>query len=143
MMDYLPILLGGVISMAVGWPWFGPLFGKVWREGSGLTQERILNSNMGLSMGISFLLSCVIAYQMKTWAGYHARGEAEDLTFIHGAFHGAKGCLMMVIPVLVSVGLYNLKSWSWILVTALYWIIVFALIAGAMFAMTSPEVVAQ
>src|SRR5688572_1633570 len=38
-MNYLAILVAAVAGMAVGFFWYGPLFGKIWVKLSGFTKE--------------------------------------------------------------------------------------------------------
>ena len=59
-------IIGGVIAMALGWAWHGPLFGKKYMESVGVTMTPELmqqgKKTMGWYMGIGFLLNLVMAF---------------------------------------------------------------------------------
>ncbi|WP_286831551.1 MULTISPECIES: DUF1761 domain-containing protein [Kordiimonas] len=69
-MNWLAVLLGAVIYMAVGSIWYGPIAGKAWMAEMGLTEEEIKASGspakamaqsfvaaLFLSAGLEFILS--------------------------------------------------------------------------------------
>lgn len=55
-------------AVAFAWVWFGPLFGKAWAAGShGLQRpERFPALAMGVHLGATFLLACVIGATANT-----------------------------------------------------------------------------
>ena len=64
MINYLGVLVCGIISMVVGFVWYGPLFGKVWMEVMGvdmktMTPEKMKEMQKG--MGSSYLATFVLA----------------------------------------------------------------------------------
>ncbi len=38
-LDWLAVVVGAVVFMAVGWLWYGPLFGKQWSAGTGIAMD--------------------------------------------------------------------------------------------------------
>jgi len=38
-LDWLAVVVGAVVFLAVGYAWFGPLFGKQWSAGTGIRME--------------------------------------------------------------------------------------------------------
>ena len=56
-MNYLAIALATVAGMIVGWLWFGPLFGRVWRR---LTNDP--KPNPGVVYPITLVLTAVTAF---------------------------------------------------------------------------------
>src|SRR3989344_4802263 len=68
--NWLAVLLAGVASMVVGWLWYGPLFGKMWKNLMGITPESMQAMKMkpmtamfwGLVMAV--ITSYVLAYFM-------------------------------------------------------------------------------
>lgn len=63
--NYLAILVAGVVSMAVGFLWYGPmLFGKPWMKLMGHTEEGMKKAQkeMGKTYAISFALTLIMAY---------------------------------------------------------------------------------
>jgi hypothetical protein len=62
--NYISVLVAAVVSMALGFLWYGPLLGKPWMKEKGLTAEKLKNEQkqMGMYYGLSFLVSLVTAY---------------------------------------------------------------------------------
>jgi len=51
-------------------------------------------------------------------------------TFKHGAIHGVLASLTLVMPILVTTGLYEKRPWKLTFINLGYWIINFALMGG-------------
>ena len=65
LVNYLAILVCGVVSMGLGFLWYGPLFGKTWATLSGISMEKMKESKpaeMAKSYGVMFIGSLVMAY---------------------------------------------------------------------------------
>ncbi len=63
--NYLAVLIAAVVSMAIGFLWYGPvLFGKPWMKLRGYTDESLkkAQAEMGKLYGLSFVLALVTAY---------------------------------------------------------------------------------
>jgi len=63
--NYLAVLLAGVVSMVLGFAWYSPyLLGKPWMKERGLTAETLKKAQkeMGKLYGISFVVSLITAY---------------------------------------------------------------------------------
>ena len=131
-MDYLGIALGGVAALVLGFIWYNPkVFGTAWMKGLGLNEEDLQQGNMAVIFGLAFLLAAVVAYSMNMYGAYH---EAAEQTFTHGAFHGAQSSLFFALPVLITNSLFERQKWANILINAGYWVVVFAVIGGIVFA---------
>ena len=62
--NLLAVFLGAAAFFAVGWIWYGMLFGKVWRREAGITPEMMAGANMPLIFGLSFLFELLIAVML-------------------------------------------------------------------------------
>lgn len=61
--NYLAVLVAGLIPMIVGALWYGPIFGKRWLELMETTEEEIAAGfNPLKTYGVSFLLALVTAW---------------------------------------------------------------------------------
>lgn len=62
--NYMAVLAAAVAAMAVGFVWYGPLFGKPWMKLKGYTKESMEKAKKGMGMmyGISFVLGLLMAY---------------------------------------------------------------------------------
>jgi len=52
------------------------------------------------------------------------------LTFKHGALHGSFLGLYLVFPILAIIGFFEPKSWIWVAIHSLYWIVSLAIMGG-------------
>ena len=77
--NYLAVFLAGVANVIVGVIWYGPLFGKQWRNLMGLTKESLQNMKMKplQAMAGGFVTALIMAYVLA-----HA-------AFVWGDFFGS------------------------------------------------------
>jgi len=94
--NWLGVLLGGVIAMVVGGLWYGPIAGKAWMAEMGLTEEEIKASGsptgamiksfvaaLVFSFGIAVFMA-MPAFQNAGWNGGMMLGFVFAI-LIHGA----------------------------------------------------------
>lgn len=76
--NYITIVGAGVIAMALGFVWYGPLFGKKWMEVIGVSEtdeahKKEMQKEMMPTMVLQFLLvmlqAYVLAHFIKIWSG--------------------------------------------------------------------------
>ena len=101
-MEYLEVFIAAVAAFLLGFLWYSPLFGKLWQKETGLTNEDV-QSGVGITHGVSFLMMLIIAFLMNFFWG----GHVHDGTIGHGAFHGMQGALFSAVPLLVINYLYQ------------------------------------
>ena len=124
--NYLAVLLCGVLSLVVGSIWYGPIFGKKWMEivgASSMSQEEHQKMQMsaGPLYGIQFFLTLlqvyVLAYLILAWPG--ANG-VELALFLWAGF---------VMPIIAGNSMWNNDSkkvvWTRFLIQAGYQLIMF------------------
>jgi hypothetical protein len=58
--NFLAVLIGTITSFALGFLWYGPLFGKSWQRHVGLTNEELKEVNMALVFGPAFILTFIM-----------------------------------------------------------------------------------
>ncbi|MEP0263300.1 DUF1761 domain-containing protein [Dokdonia sp.] len=133
--NWLALLAAAASSLVVGFVWYGPLFGKAWMKESGMTEEKVKQGNMVLIFGLSFVFACFLAISM--WAevligggGGEIHGQDPFLTFKHGAFHGLITGLLVILPVLGTIALYERKSIKYVLIAVGYWTVTLAIMGG-------------
>lgn len=66
--NYVAVLLAGVVSMALGFLWYSPMvLGKQWMKEKGYTQESLkkAQATMGKLYGVSFVVSLITAYVLS------------------------------------------------------------------------------
>lgn len=146
--NFTPILVATFVSLVVGFIWYNPkVFGTIWMNETGMTEEKAQKGNMlkifGLtivySFLISFMLSGMVIHQFGAMgmiggdpskidpaSSYFAfMTEYKDAfrSFQHGALHGCMAGLLFVLPITAINGLFEHKSWKYILVTGGFWVV--------------------
>ena len=109
--NFLALLAAAASTLVVGFIWYNPkVFGTIWMQESGMTQDKMKGANMALIFGLSvvyaFLIAMVIqmlsihqwgAYSMvqgdpthikPSFDAFMADYGSEFRTFKHGALHG-------------------------------------------------------
>jgi len=136
--NYLAILVAALIPNIIGAIYYGPLFGKQWLDSLGFTSDDMKGRNEAVIYGSALLLSAVVAMFLKftielVHKDVNGAGElyfASFHTFQHGALHGAMIAATLVVPVIISLGLFQKQSGKNILLNSVFWIICFALMGG-------------
>lgn len=136
--NYLAIIVAGLIPGIVGAVYYGPIFGNAWRTALGKTEEELTPNNMAVAYGGSMLLSIFLAYNLNfiiglTHKDINAAGELfinSNFTFGHGALHGVLIALGTVVPVIVSLGIFHKLGWKPNVLNAVFWMICFAIMGG-------------
>lgn len=132
-MSYVAIIAGAIAIMFLGFVWFHPkVLGQSWMKGAGLTEEDMKETNPMTMIG-ALLMAGVISWATSRYATHTEEGMSQ---FVHGMFHGFMPAIMYVAPVIVSKGLFEKKSLSWILSGAVYWVLAITLVGGIVYALT-------
>ena len=106
MSSILPIAAGAIIPMILGFIWYHPkVFGTVWANGAGLSEEDLKSGNPMIMVG-ALILAGVVSYSMSRYASHTEPGMSQ---FVHGMFHGLLPA-MVAVPVLASNALFEQKS---------------------------------
>ncbi len=64
--NFLAIAVAGLVPMAVGFVWYHPkVFGQIWMDLNGFTEESLKGSNMLLIFGVSLILSFILAFDLN------------------------------------------------------------------------------
>jgi Protein of unknown function (DUF1761) len=69
--NYLAILVCGVVAMVIGFIWYGPLFGKTWMSIMGVEtmsfeQKEAMKKKMWVMYFIQFILSLITAFILSS-----------------------------------------------------------------------------
>lgn len=74
--NYLAIMLCGLVAMVIGVIWYGPVFGKTWMKLVGLTGKRTMKNDMVKTYAAMFVAALVMAYVLAHFIWYAAPGSA-------------------------------------------------------------------
>jgi hypothetical protein len=116
--NYVLILIAGVINMALGFAWYSPvLFGKAWMKLSGMTKREMDKGmkEMPTLMGLMFVLTLVMAFILKYFsvymgAYYTQTGPTLGLTTAFWMWLG------FIMPVQLTNVLYAKQPWALFLI---------------------------
>ena len=134
--NWIALIVASLATLVVGFIWYHPkVFGTIWMKEIGMTEEKAKKANMPLIFGLSVVLAFFISFFIVTIVFMGGppdmpHGTAPYLTFKHGAAHGTMLGLFVILPVIVTNGLYEQRSFKYMMVVAGYWIVTFALMGG-------------
>ena len=157
--NFIIILVASLIPMVLGFIWYNPkVFGKIWMEAAGISEDKMKGANMalifGLSLFLSFLLSMSVQFMVihqfsvysllanepgindpaseagRILTDFMAKYGTNFRTFKHGAFHGILSGIMIALPILGTNALFERKGFKYIAVNVGYWIVCLALMGG-------------
>ncbi len=102
--NYLAVLVAAVARMAVGFLWYGPLFGETWMRGIGKTREEI-GGGSGLAYGVSTFSSLIVAFALALLLTLP--GQVDLLT---GIVFGLIAAIGLVVPAIATAGVFEQRS---------------------------------
>ncbi len=113
--NYVGVLLAAIASMIVGWIWFGPLFGKSWKQLSGSSgrQADKMKKGEGKGMAIEFVLSLLMGYVLA----YIVKASMAANAF-EGLQVGAWIWLGFLLPLTVGGALWESKPVKLVMIKA-------------------------
>jgi hypothetical protein len=124
--NWLAVVAASLVGFAIGFVWYGPLFGKKWMASVGLTEEDAQNGNMGKIFGVTFVLQFIMAFCLAMFF-YGDPSSADMITGGSGAFYGFLTGFGWVATAIGVNALYEQKSWSYMFINGGFWIVVFTL----------------
>jgi hypothetical protein len=126
--NWVAILGAGIVSMILGFIWYGPLFGKQWMKLTGLTKkdaEKAKKKGMGKTMLAGFIATLVTAFVLV-----HILVLAGSNTFGDGVMTGFWIWLGFFAPVMLGMVLWEGKPVNLYLLNVLYWLVNLAVMGG-------------
>lgn len=156
--NFIALLLSSLSTLVVGFIWYHPkVFGTIWMNESGMTEDKMKGSNMILifSMSIfyafliSFVLQFLVIHQsgaismvggdpskaLPSFQAFMTDYGTAFRTFKHGALHGFMSGLFFALPVIGVGALYERRSWKYVLIAGGYWVITCMIMGGIICAM--------
>jgi hypothetical protein len=114
--NYWAILVSGIASMALGYLWFGPLFGKMYIKLSGLdqlsaTEKEEAMKSMTKSYTITFIGSLVMAWVL-VHAIIFAQAYLKTSGLSAGLLTGFMSWLGFIATVSLGMVLWERKPWK-------------------------------
>ena len=137
-MNWPAIIVATLIPMIIGAMYYGPLFGKAWRDSLGKTEDELKPNNAALAYGGALLCAFLVSNSLNfiiqlTHKDVNGAGELfvnTHNTFGHGAFHGLLLALTFVGPVIISLSIFHKMNWKTIILNVVFWSVCFAIMGG-------------
>jgi Protein of unknown function (DUF1761) len=146
--NFIAVLVASLVTLLMGFVWYHPKFlGTIWMRETGMTEEKAKQGNMlkifGLALFYSVLLAMslpslvihqmgalsaiggpsMIASAKPSYTAFMADYGDAFRTYKHGALHGFLTGAFLILPTIAITGLFEQKSWKYILVNAGYWMV--------------------
>lgn len=112
--NWLAVAAAALSSFVIGGLWFSPLlFCNVWMRVAGLSEEQVKAGNKGKIFGVTAILSLIMALNLAMFL------NDPKTTASWGATAGFLAGIWTFCAI-AMVGLFELKSWTYILINGLY-----------------------
>lgn len=123
--NWMAVVAAAVVGFFVGGLWYSPiLFGKAWMSAADITEEQIAGGNKAKIFGLTFIFLLVMSYCLAMFLA------APDVTLQTGALYGFLTGFGWIFFAFGVVGLFELRSWSYILVNGGYWVVTMTLMGA-------------
>lgn len=153
--NFIALLVAAIVTLVVGFIWYHPkVFGTIWMRENNFTAEDLKKGNMLKIFGLTYLFSLMITmilmgltihqsgalgmvggppmldHAKPSFAAFMADYGMAYRTFKHGALHGFMAGLFFAFPLIGINGLFERKSWKYILIHAGFWAVCLTLMGG-------------
>ena len=126
--NWLAVVVAAVAFFILGSLWYGPLFGKAWQKGVGLSDEEIKSANMGKLFGGAFIMALIISFGMAMFFFGFGTDPENPMTVGMGAGYGIMTGIFFIFPSTAMNYLFSRKSASLIAIDSLYHIVAYTIV---------------
>ncbi|MWB95207.1 DUF1761 family protein [Flavobacterium sp. GA093] len=153
--NFIALFVAAIATLVVGFVWYHPkVFGTIWMRENNLTQEELQKGNMLKIFGLTYVFSLMITMTLMSltihqsgavgmvggppmlesakpsFAAFMADYGTAYRTFKHGSLHGFISGLFFAFPIIGVNGLFERKSWKYILIHAGFWTVCLTIMGG-------------
>lgn len=133
--NWLSLIIATLVPTILGFVYYHKaLFGQAWMDSIGMTEEKAKQGNMGMTFGVSLVLSFLMSFFLLNFNNGPGQ-EGQYDTFQHGMAHGLVLTLFLIVPVFITNGLFEQRSWKGMLINIGYWALALMLMGGIVDAM--------
>ena len=152
--NFIYLLAVGLIPLIIGSIWYNPkVFGTAWMRASGKTEKELAGGNMAVILGLSYLLSVLLAaglmgsvIHQSGVSQLFADGSPESIKFLedfmskygrlhrtagHGALHGGLFAVLVALPLIAINALFERRGGKYIGIHFGYWFVTLTLMGTA------------
>jgi hypothetical protein len=130
--NWLAILVAALINFFIGYLWYGPFFGKPWREEMRVSEGQNMGGSLAKLLLASFLGSIVMAYILRHLVAFGGIATG-DISAMGGAIGGVWVWLGTIAVYGLNSVLYERRSWTFYFINVSYYLVSFA-VMGALLA---------
>ncbi len=117
--NYLAVLVSGIVLMVIGGLWYGPLFGKMWMQGMGwdpndAARMEKMKKSAGPAYGQMFIGSLLMAYVFAHVLWAFGQADASMTGAVAGLQGGFWLWLGFIVPVKYGDKLWNGKQFKYV-----------------------------
>ncbi|MEM9390592.1 MAG: DUF1761 domain-containing protein [Bacteroidota bacterium] len=127
-LNWLAIVVATISTFVIGAIWYGPVFGKVWMQENGFTEEDLKEANMAKIYGTAFILELVMAVNLALFL----KGLSVPDGLLYGFFTGF-GWIAMAMGVNYLFSRNTIRLWF---IDSFYFVISFTLMGAILTAWT-------
>ena len=140
-LNFLALIVAALVPMIMGFVYYHPkVLGSLWMKANGFTLESIGTGPKPVMYLLALVVSFLLAFFV--WINVTGAGGVDQLqvtdpkdghsyvTFCHGVVHGVLISLTVILPVFVTMTIFEKRSWSWAFVNWGYWALTVTLMAG-------------
>ena len=126
--NYWAVLVAAIAAMAIGFLWYGPLFGKQWMQLAGLSEKKLKGAKqkgMGKTFVIAFVSTLIMTYVLAHFVDY-----VEAKTITDGAVLGFWLWIGFFAPTQLGIVLWEGKPLNLYLINTLHYLVVLVVMSS-------------
>jgi hypothetical protein len=133
--NFIAVAVAALIPMIVGFVYYHPaVLGGPWMRANGFTLESVGNGPNPIlyvvALAFSFLLSMFVCVNV-TGPGQDVAPDGHSyVTFQHGVVHGIMISILVVMPILGTMSVFERRGWAWVFTNLGYWMVTLSIMAG-------------
>jgi hypothetical protein len=138
--NFIAILCAALLPLVMGFLYYHPsLFGNKWMAANNFVKANMTPPKPVMYL-LAFFCSFLLAFFLWGWVtggGGMEQSQVVDpidghsyVTFGHGVFHGVAFSLMVLLPVFITMKIFEARKWSWAWINIGYWSLTTILMCG-------------
>lgn len=123
--NWFAVLAAAFAGFVVGGLWYSPLlFGNLWMRVAGVSEEQVAQGNKAKIFGFTLIFLLIMSVCLAMFLA------TPDITLQKGALYGFLTGFGWIFFAIGVVALFELRSWSYILINGGYWVVTMTLMGA-------------
>lgn len=133
--NFLAVGVAALVPMIMGFVYYHPqVLGGSWMRVNGFTPESIGNG----PKPVLYVVALVLSFMLSMFMCLNVTGPGQDVapdghsyaTFGHGVAHGVLISVLVILPVLGTMSIFEKRGWGWVFVNLGYWMVTLSVMGG-------------